>query len=70
LQDEPVDSGFYFTENGVLVWDELYQPIIGGLRLERKVRDARDEELVQMAKAIKCDKDLSRVRFSGRRVRG
>jgi hypothetical protein len=23
LRDEPVDSGFYFTENGVLEWDEL-----------------------------------------------
>lgn len=66
LGDEPADSGFYFTENGVLNWDKFYRRTLAGLGWNTRIMDATEQELAQMAQVLKWDKDLLRVRFAGR----
>jgi hypothetical protein len=65
-RDEPVDSGFYFTENGVLEWDGLYKRFTAGLGLNQRIDDATEEEQVQMAQVLGQKTDLLRVQFAGR----
>lgn len=68
LQDEPVDPGFYFAENGVLEWDQLYKLMLEGLDLRTTIQDATEEQLHAMTEVLKWDKSLLRVRFAGRCV--